>query len=194
MSRPYLRPAGSCIIPFMSDTHDRPTLSRSFEQEHPYAGLEPYRNTEVERHDSKERSSTKLWVGSTGLAANVLVLWVLANFTLGIFSVVFAVGLILVLVASMSSIWLFSEGRRGLKGSRPLAPPRKHRAIRGSDQAKSAERQLLEVMERNGEITPARAALQTSLTVEEAERLLSDLAQRGHLDVRVEGSKLVYAL
>jgi hypothetical protein len=53
---------------------------------------------------------------------------------------------------------------------------------------------LLEVIEANGEITPARAALQTSLTVEEAERLLSDLAQRGHLDVRVEGSKLIYSL
>ncbi|MDQ4128865.1 MAG: hypothetical protein M3151_13115 [Actinomycetota bacterium] len=59
---------------------------------------------------------------------------------------------------------------------------------------KSAQRQLLEAIERNGEITPARAAIQTSLTVDEAEQLLSDLAQRGHLEVRAEGSKLVYSL
>jgi hypothetical protein len=75
-----------------------------------------------------------------------------------------------------------------------LPPSHRHRSIRSSRQEKSTERQLLEVLERNGEITPARAALQTSLTVEEAEQLLSDLAQKDHLEVRVEGSKLVYAL
>ena len=53
---------------------------------------------------------------------------------------------------------------------------------------------MLEVIEANSEITPARAALQTSLTVDEAEQMLSDLAQRGHLDVRVEASRLVYSL
>ena len=50
------------------------------------------------------------------------------------------------------------------------------------------------MIERHKEITPARAALETSLTVDEAERSLSELAQKGHLDVRVEGSKLVYSL
>lgn len=70
-------------------------------------------------------------------------------------------------------------------------------AVRGNSQEsveKSAQRQLLEVIERNGEITPAIAALQTPLTVEEAEQLLSELAKRGQLDVSVEGSRLVYAL
>ena len=50
------------------------------------------------------------------------------------------------------------------------------------------------MIERHKEITPARATLETSLTVEEAERSLSELAQQGHLEVRVEGSKLVYSL
>ena len=59
---------------------------------------------------------------------------------------------------------------------------------------KPAWRQLLEVTERHKEITPARAALNTSLTVDEAERPLSELAWKAHLDVRLEGSKLVYSL
>lgn len=109
----------------------------------------------------------------------------------------FVIGLIPILVASVSSVWLLNQGRRGLKNTRPLAPPHQRRRIPSGRQEsleKSAEKQLLEVIEQNGEITPARAALETSLTVDEAERLLSDLAQKGHLDVRVEGSKLVYSL
>jgi hypothetical protein len=111
----------------------------------------------------------------------------------------FTIGLIATLVASVSSVWLLHQGLGGLKNTRALPPPHQNRGIRGSRQQtkgseQNNERQLLEVIERNGEITPARAALQTSLTVDEAERLLSELAQRGHLDVRVEGSKLVYSL
>ena len=56
-----------------------------------------------------------------------------------------------------------------------------------------AERQLLEAIERLGEITPTRAALETTLTVAEADRMLSDLACAGHLEVRVERGRLVYS-
>ncbi|HYZ03587.1 MAG TPA: hypothetical protein VE691_00715 [Rubrobacter sp.] len=52
---------------------------------------------------------------------------------------------------------------------------------------------MLEVIVRNSEITP-QEPLCKPLTVEEAEQLLSELAKRGQLDVRVEGSRLVYAL
>ena len=41
---------------------------------------------------------------------------------------------------------------------------------------------------------PARVALETALTVDEAQHKLSELAEKGHPDVRVEGSKLVYSL
>lgn len=80
-----------------------------------------------------------------------------------------------------------------------MPPPPVHRAVRAGRRdnrgvEKPAERQLLEVIERQEEITPARAALETSLTVDEGERSLSESAQKGHLDVRVEGSKLVYSL
>ena len=57
-----------------------------------------------------------------------------------------------------------------------------------------AERQLLEAIERHGEVTPARAALETPLTVAEADQMLSELAKGGYLEVRVEGGKLLYGL
>ena len=66
-------------------------------------------------------------------------------------------------------------------------------AVVGPDEA-HAERRLLEAIDRHGEITPARAALETTLTVAEADRMLSELAKGGHLEVRVEGGKLLYGL
>ncbi len=183
----------------MSDTHERPTLSRNVEQDHPYAGLEQFWNFEVERRRFRGRSYTKLAVGLSGFMGMVLLASLLAlnwGFLGGIFMILIATG---TLACGVSSLWLTVEGLQGLGASRQLPPPRAHRAIRGVRQEgrrseEPAERQLLEVIERNGEITPARAALQTSLTVDEAEGLLSELAQKGHLDVRVEGSKLVYSL
>ena len=56
-----------------------------------------------------------------------------------------------------------------------------------------AERRLLETIEHYEEITPVRAALETDLTVAEAETMLSDLAERGHLEVRVRDGKLLYS-
>lgn len=75
-------------------------------------------------------------------------------------------------------------------------PPRKSALAPAvtSPEERQSERQLLEAIERHGEITPTRAALETTLTVAEADRMLSDLAKAGHLEVRVEGRRLVYSL
>lgn len=62
----------------------------------------------------------------------------------------------------------------------------------GTDEGR-AERRLLESIERHGEITPVRAALEAALTVAEADRMLSELAEKGHLEVRARGGKLVYS-
>ncbi len=56
------------------------------------------------------------------------------------------------------------------------------------------ERELLEALQRKGELTPAQAAMETSLTVNEADEMLEDLAAKGHLDVRVRGGGLFYGL
>jgi hypothetical protein len=56
------------------------------------------------------------------------------------------------------------------------------------------ERELLLALERHGEITVARAALETSLGVAAAEEMLSDLANDGHVRVVAREGTLAYAL
>ena len=56
------------------------------------------------------------------------------------------------------------------------------------------EKELLEALARHGELTPARAALETSLGVAEADRILSGLAKDGHIEVRAREGRLEYAL
>jgi hypothetical protein len=60
--------------------------------------------------------------------------------------------------------------------------------------ANARERELLEALQSKGELTPAEAAMETSLTVNEADEMLKDLAAKGHLDVRVRGGGLFYGL
>jgi hypothetical protein len=60
--------------------------------------------------------------------------------------------------------------------------------------ANSKERELLGALRDKGELTPAQAAMETSLTVEEADGMLRKLAEGGHLQVRVHGGGLFYSL
>jgi hypothetical protein len=64
----------------------------------------------------------------------------------------------------------------------------------GAVTEESKERELLEALARHGELSPALAALETSLTVAEANRKLSDLANSGHVEVRAREGRLGYAL
>jgi len=70
-----------------------------------------------------------------------------------------------------------SEGRTGLPSG-----------------ASGGERELLEALRERGELTPAEAAMDTSLSVAEADRMLQELAEGGHLEVRVRGGGLFYSL
>jgi hypothetical protein len=58
----------------------------------------------------------------------------------------------------------------------------------------SKERELLEALRGRGELTPAQAAVETSLSVREADEMLKELAEGGHLEVRVRGGALSYSL
>jgi hypothetical protein len=78
---------------------------------------------------------------------------------------------------------VFARGVAGLVDARSEPPV-----------ANVRERELLEALKRNGELTPAQAAMETSLTVNEADQMLEDLAAKGHLDVRVRGGGLFYRL
>ena len=56
------------------------------------------------------------------------------------------------------------------------------------------ERELLETFRGHGELNPALAAVETSLTVAEADKMLKELAEGGHLEVRVRGGGIFYSL
>jgi hypothetical protein len=64
----------------------------------------------------------------------------------------------------------------------------------GTATEESKERELLGALARHGELSPALAALETSLSVAEANRMLSDLANSGHVEVRAREGRLGYAL
>jgi len=56
------------------------------------------------------------------------------------------------------------------------------------------EKELLRTLDRHEEITAARAALETSLSVAQAEEMLAKLASGGHVEVRARHGSLAYAL
>jgi hypothetical protein len=67
----------------------------------------------------------------------------------------------------------------------------------GPSQAEAIkENELLQALGRepSGKLTAVGAALETSLSVGEAERMLQALAVKGHLEVSVEHGRLLYAL
>ena len=68
----------------------------------------------------------------------------------------------------------------------PPADPNEAERIKGKE--------LLQALGRRGKLTAVEAALETSLSVEEADRMLEALAVKGHLKVTVERGRLHYAL
>ncbi len=79
----------------------------------------------------------------------------------------------------------------GLLGS-GIAALRESGAVRVSEEVR--ERELLQALRDYGEVTPSGAAAETSLTVAETEQRLKALAESGHLEVRVRGGGIFYAL
>jgi DNA-binding NarL/FixJ family response regulator len=62
------------------------------------------------------------------------------------------------------------------------------------DDKKGKERELLEALTEQGEITPTTAAMRTSLTVGEASKMLDALAGKGYLKLKAEDGVMTYAL
>jgi hypothetical protein len=56
------------------------------------------------------------------------------------------------------------------------------------------EKELLRALERHEEITAARAAMKTSLSIAQSEEMLAKLASGGHVEVRARAGTLAYAL
>jgi hypothetical protein len=85
---------------------------------------------------------------------------------------------------AMRAMWMASARSRTLPSAgRPAT----------SDEDRK-EQELLEALERRGEITAARAALETSLSVAEADEMLSRLAENGHVQIHAREGRLAYSL
>jgi DNA-binding CsgD family transcriptional regulator len=74
------------------------------------------------------------------------------------------------------------------------ALPRPNPTPRRSDERKLKERELLDALVERDELTPTTVAVRTSLTVDEASKMLEGLARKGHLEVRVENGIMAYSL
>lgn len=66
--------------------------------------------------------------------------------------------------------------------------------LKKTDEKKLKERELLGSLAERSELTATTAAIRTSLTVDEASKLLEELAHEGHLELRMEDGVMVYAL
>jgi len=93
----------------------------------------------------------------------------------------------LILVFCWTAFLALGTFARGVAG---LAESRQEERLPKYDK----ERELLEALRDRGELTPAQAAVETSLTVKEAGEMLKELAEGGHLEVRVHGGALSYSL
>ena len=114
----------------------------------------------------------------------------------GVFIVVFSRGF-----AEISNYWwlilIFGLVVPLISGAQSLLTARgdRQREIpQPTNRADDKQRQLLEALARDGELTSTMAALRTELTVEEAAELLEGLAGKGHLRVSAREGAMVYAL
>ena len=127
---------------------------------------------DVEKMSPKAQAVTGVVTGGLILLAALLIAF--TNFWWLIFIFGWAV---------FPAFGVFARGVAGLVDTRSEPPA-----------ANARERELLEALRKSGELTPAQAAMETSLTVNEADEMLKDLAAKGHLDVRVRGGGLFYGL
>ena len=99
--------------------------------------------------------------------------------------------LFLIWVVPLFLVPAFGAAARGLAGFTETRTRERAGRVTAKE---SKERELLQALARRGELSPALAALETSLTVTEADRMLSDLAENGHVEVRAHDGRLGYAL
>jgi hypothetical protein len=67
-------------------------------------------------------------------------------------------------------------------------------ALGRPDDRKAKEKELLEALAARGELAPTTAAMRTSLTVDEASKMLEEFARKGHLRPRAEDGLVSYSL
>jgi len=154
-----------------------PEVPRERDARRPGAdGLWDRLGIDVEAMNPRAQVVTSLAVLIPVVVASVSVLFLVTNFWWLIFFFGWAIfpafGLLLRGIAGLSE----GEGRGEITGGN------------------SKERELLGALREREEISPTQAAMETSLTVEEADDMLKELAAKGHLEVRVRGGGIFYGL
>jgi len=96
---------------------------------------------------------------------------------------VFVLGWICILLAPLTNFWWLAL----VCG---MATPIALAALDRPDDGKVKERELLDALAERGELTPTTAVMRTSLTVDEASKILEGLARKGYLELRVEDGAL----
>ena len=107
---------------------------------------------------------------------------------------VFVLGAACLVLAPLTSFWWIVPVLGAAVPLALAALERRDRDLGSTDDGKSRERELLHALAERGEITPAEAAMSTSLTVDEASKMLEELARKGHLKLQVESGVMSYAL
>jgi DNA-binding NarL/FixJ family response regulator len=103
-------------------------------------------------------------------------------------------GLICLVLVPLTSLWWIVPVVGALAPIALAALERRDLGLENSDVARDKESELLRALSELGELSPASAAMRTSLTVDEASKVLDDLAGKGHLELHTENSVIVYAL
>ena len=106
----------------------------------------------------------------------------------------FVLGAVCVLLVPLTSFWwivpvlgMAVPVALVLMGGRERGPAR-------LKDRKTKEGELLRALAEQPELTPAAAAMRTSLTVDEASKMLGDLARKGHLRLRAGDGVVSYSL
>jgi DNA-binding CsgD family transcriptional regulator len=103
-----------------------------------------------------------------------------------------ALGWVCVVLAPLTSFWWLALVFASVV---PIALSVLDRpGLERSDERKVKEGELLHTLAERREITPATAAMWTSLTVDEASKMLDELARKGHLRPRAEDGVMAYTL
>ena len=123
------------------------------------AGPDDFFGLDVEKMSPRSQVTTSLAVLIPVAIAGVLVL----TLAQGMWWLIFVFGWMI-----FPAFGLLVRGIAGLS-ERPGEPTA----------ANTRERELLEALHRRGELTPAQAAMETSLTVSEADEMLKNLASKG---------------
>lgn len=107
---------------------------------------------------------------------------------------VFVLGLTCLVLVPLTSLWWIVPVLGALVPIALSVLDRSSLKLGGADDKKAKERELLRVLAERGELTPTTGSMSTSLTVDEASKILEDLAGKGHLKLQTEDGIMAYAL